>query len=154
MGPADLSAEGSGKVARQIERTAVQRRALGFLALAELRGMTLWFSATAVVPTLEEEWDLSTASTAWLTISVQIGFVAGTFLSAFFVFVVEIRGGFEPHLQCFRWGSTRSFQPVDSYLLSYLPKGAPLQPSPPRIRIGRTNLIEAIDVRSTTETRI
>ena len=51
--------------------------------------MTLWFSATAVVPTLEEEWDLSTASTAWLTMSVQIGFVAGTFLSAFFVFVVE-----------------------------------------------------------------
>ena len=45
--------------------------------------MTLWFSASAVVPTLEEEWSLSTTSAAWLTMSVQIGFVAGTFLSAF-----------------------------------------------------------------------
>ena len=45
--------------------------------------MTLWFSASAVVPTLEEEWGLSTTSAAWLTMSVQIGFVAGTFLSAF-----------------------------------------------------------------------
>ena len=83
MGPADLSADGRDRVARRIEGTAVQWRALGFLALAELLGMTLWFSATAVVPTLEEEWSLSSASTAWLTMSVQIGFVAGTFLSAF-----------------------------------------------------------------------
>ena len=44
--------------------------------------MTLWFSASAVVPTLRVDWDLSSASAAWLTMSVQIGFVAGTFLSA------------------------------------------------------------------------
>lgn len=67
----------------QIEGTAVQWRALGALSLAELLGMTLWFSASAVVPTLKEEWGLSGAGAAWLTISVQIGFVAGTFLSAF-----------------------------------------------------------------------
>ena len=45
--------------------------------------MTLWFSASAVVPTLRDEWSLSSTSAAWLTMSVQIGFVAGTFLSAF-----------------------------------------------------------------------
>ena len=68
----------------QVEGTAVQWRSLGFLSLAELLGMTLWFSASAVVPTLEAEWDLSSTSAAWLTMSVQIGFVAGTSLSAIF----------------------------------------------------------------------
>ncbi len=43
--------------------------------------MTLWFSASAVVPTLQEEWELTSTSAAWLTISVQIGFVVGTLLS-------------------------------------------------------------------------
>jgi MFS family permease len=66
-----------------LEGTPAQWRALGFLALAELLGMTLWFSASAVVPALQEEWDLSSASATWLTMSVQIGFVAGTLFSAF-----------------------------------------------------------------------
>ena len=46
--------------------------------------MTLWFSASAVAPTLTADWGLSSTSAAWLTMSVQIGFVAGTLLSAFF----------------------------------------------------------------------
>ena len=54
------------------------------LAVAELLGMTLWFSASAVVPTLRDVWNISSASAAWLTMSVQIGFVVGTFLSAIF----------------------------------------------------------------------
>ncbi len=69
--------------ASQVEGTTAQWRALGFLAFAELLAMTLWFSASAVVPTLREDWDLSSAGAAWLTNSVQIGFVAGTFTSAF-----------------------------------------------------------------------
>lgn len=36
-----------------VEGTMVQWRALTLLALAELLGMTLWFSASAVVPSLE-----------------------------------------------------------------------------------------------------
>jgi MFS family permease len=39
--------------------------------------MTTWFSATAVVPQLRDEWGLSNTATAWLTIAVQLGFVAG-----------------------------------------------------------------------------
>lgn len=65
-----------------VEGTMVQWRALTLLALAELLGMTLWFSASAVVPSLEVAWDLSSTGAAWLTMSVQIGFVAGTILSA------------------------------------------------------------------------
>ena len=69
--------------AARVEGTAAQWRSLGFLALAQLLGMTLWFSASAVVPMLKEEWGVSSVAAAWLTMSVQIGFVAGTFLSAF-----------------------------------------------------------------------
>lgn len=58
-------------------------RALVLLSLAELLGMSLWFSAAAVVPALRVEWNLSDSSVSWLTIAVQLGFVCGTLLSAF-----------------------------------------------------------------------
>jgi len=44
--------------------------------------MAPWFSASAVSPTLARLWALSPGTTAWLTISVQLGFVAGALLSA------------------------------------------------------------------------
>jgi nucleotide-binding universal stress UspA family protein len=44
--------------------------------------MSLWFSATAAAPELAVAWDLTATETAWLTIAVQLGFVAGAFLSA------------------------------------------------------------------------
>src|SRR5207249_3751492 len=46
--------------------------------------MSLWFSGSAVVPALTREWRLSESAAGWLTLSVQIGFVAGTLLSALF----------------------------------------------------------------------
>jgi MFS family permease len=52
-------------------------RALAFLAAALVLSMTTWFSASAVVPQLREEWALGDAAAAWLTIAVQLGFVAG-----------------------------------------------------------------------------
>jgi MFS family permease len=58
-------------------------RALVLLSLAELLGMSLWFSASAVVPQLRHEWSLTEAVAGWLTIAVQLGFVSGTLLSAF-----------------------------------------------------------------------
>ena len=44
--------------------------------------MTLWFSASAVVPQLVEEYGLSVGAQSWMTMSVQIGFVAGALVSA------------------------------------------------------------------------
>jgi hypothetical protein len=44
--------------------------------------MTTWFSATAVIPQLREEWSLGQSGAAWLTIAVQLGFVAGALVSA------------------------------------------------------------------------
>ncbi len=57
-------------------------RTLILLAIAELLGMSVWFSASAVVPALAREWALGDAGRAWLTMSVQIGFVAGALGSA------------------------------------------------------------------------
>lgn len=58
-------------------------RALALLSGAELLGMSLWFSASAVVPALKLEWRLDDSTAGWLTIAVQLGFVAGTLVSAF-----------------------------------------------------------------------
>ncbi|MGH2721080.1 MAG: MFS transporter, partial [Actinomycetota bacterium] len=55
---------------------------LALLAVALLLAMTTWFSASAVVPQLRREWDLSAGAAAWLTIAVQLGFVAGALVSA------------------------------------------------------------------------
>ena len=59
-------------------------RQLALLALVELLAMGLWFSASAVAPELRIEWGLGDAGAAWLTNSVQLGFVAGAVLSAVF----------------------------------------------------------------------
>ena len=59
-------------------------RTLLLLALVELLAMAAWFSATAIVPALSDAWGLDAGGGAWLTMSVQIGFVVGTLLSAVF----------------------------------------------------------------------
>jgi MFS family permease len=57
-------------------------RALAVLAAALVLAMTTWFSASAVVPQLRAEWSLGDTAAAWLTIAVQLGFVAGALLSS------------------------------------------------------------------------
>ncbi|HVR98330.1 MAG TPA: MFS transporter [Thermoanaerobaculia bacterium] len=57
-------------------------RTLTLLALAELLALSIWFSASAVVPQLTAEWGLDGGQRSWMTMSVQIGFVAGALLSA------------------------------------------------------------------------
>lgn len=44
--------------------------------------MALWFSGSAVVPALDREWNLTESQVSWIAIAVQLGFVAGTLLSA------------------------------------------------------------------------
>ena len=55
---------------------------LVLVALGQFLGMTLWFSATAAAPAMAAEFALTASSTAWLTMAVQAGFVAGTLCSA------------------------------------------------------------------------
>lgn len=58
------------------------RRMLILVALGQFLGMTLWFSATAASPRIAAQLGLTSVQTAWLTIAVQGGFVAGTLVSA------------------------------------------------------------------------
>jgi MFS family permease len=57
-------------------------RMLALLACAELLGMSLWFAGSAAAPLLRAAWNLSDSQVAWLTTAVQLGFVAGTAVSA------------------------------------------------------------------------
>ena len=59
------------------QRAPGAMRALAYISVAELLALTLWFSASAVAPQLEDLWGLSSGQTAGLTIAVQIGFVVG-----------------------------------------------------------------------------
>src|SRR5262245_15356432 len=55
---------------------------LTVLSLAELGALSLWFSASAVLPALTREWALGDGGRAGLTLAVQLGFIAGTLVSA------------------------------------------------------------------------
>ncbi|MGH7663041.1 MAG: MFS transporter [Gemmatimonadaceae bacterium] len=55
---------------------------LALLSVAELLGMSLWFTASAVSPQLADRWSLTPLEAGWLTAIVQLGFVAGTALAA------------------------------------------------------------------------
>jgi MFS family permease len=57
-------------------------RQLAWLSVAELLSLSLWFSASAVLPTLAREWELGDVGRAWLTNAVQLGFIVGTLASA------------------------------------------------------------------------
>ncbi len=61
-----------------------QRDALLIMAAVIVLTMTTWFSASAVIPQLREQWSLSSLEVSLLTIAVQLGFVAGAVLSALF----------------------------------------------------------------------
>jgi len=55
---------------------------LALVSAAELMGMSLWFTASAVSPELQRLWGLDAVQAGWLTTAVQLGFVAGTAVAA------------------------------------------------------------------------
>ena len=65
-----------------VEAGTGRGRALALMVVALVLALTTWFSASAVVPQLRDEWNLSNTATAWLTIAVQVGFVIGALLSS------------------------------------------------------------------------
>ena len=72
----------SASVGAAAGREGRRWRVLALLATAEFFGMSLWFTASAVAPQLQEMWGLSSQQTGWLTTIVQLGFVAGTAVAA------------------------------------------------------------------------
>jgi MFS family permease len=65
-----------------VTETSRRWRQLALLATAELLGMSVWFAGTAVAPAIRARLLLSGNESAWLTSTVQLGFVAGTLLAA------------------------------------------------------------------------
>jgi MFS family permease len=60
-------------------------KSLTLLTICELSAMSLWFSATALIPAFRAEYNISSEQASLLTSSVQMGFVLGTLLSAVFM---------------------------------------------------------------------
>src|SRR5215470_14902356 len=71
-------------VASETRRGPSARRVLFLLSLAELLGMSLWFTGTAVLPQVTALWHSGLALGSWLTIAVQIGFSLGAITFALF----------------------------------------------------------------------
>jgi MFS family permease len=55
---------------------------LALIALATFLSMSVWFSASFVVPQLQQLWHLSSGESSLLTIAVQLGFVIGALVLA------------------------------------------------------------------------
>jgi MFS family permease len=53
----------------------------GAIAAVQVLGLAVWFSMSAVVPGLRDDWGLTAGGAVWLTASVQFGFVAGAVAS-------------------------------------------------------------------------
>ncbi len=70
-------------IAEDLAALAGRRRALGWIALATLGALSVWFSTNAVAGALADDFGFDDGQIAWLTIAVQFGFVAGTLTSAF-----------------------------------------------------------------------
>ena len=59
-----------------------RNRALLIVSLSTVFGLSVWFSTNAIAPALQAEKGFSVGDIAWLTIAVQMGFVAGSLLIA------------------------------------------------------------------------
>lgn len=57
---------------------------VSLLAICQVFALSLWFSATAVIPVLKQDYGLSGAQASLFTSAVSIGFVTGTLFSAIF----------------------------------------------------------------------
>lgn len=71
-----------------MSRPGVQR---ALIAVVQVLGLAVWFSASAVVPALREAWHIGATASVWLTASVQLGFVAGAVTSTVFNLADRVR---------------------------------------------------------------
>lgn len=69
------------RLLRAPARTTAGRQ-LALIAAVQVLAMATWFSASAVVPSLMQEWGLGRGAAGLLTVSVQVGFVVGAVASA------------------------------------------------------------------------
>lgn len=56
---------------------------LFWISVSELFALSMWFSASAILPELKVVWHLNSVMEAWVTASVQIGFILGALFSSY-----------------------------------------------------------------------
>ncbi|HEY0337653.1 MAG TPA: MFS transporter, partial [Burkholderiales bacterium] len=54
------------------------------IVLSQFAGTSLWFAGNAVLGELQQKWNLGTDALGYVTSAVQLGFIAGTLVFAFF----------------------------------------------------------------------
>lgn len=54
------------------------------IIFSQFTGTSLWFAGNAVLGDLQRKWELGVGALSYVTSSVQLGFIIGTFLFAFF----------------------------------------------------------------------
>lgn len=62
----------------------VPKRILPAIVFAQFAGTSLWFAGNAILPQVQESWNLPESSLANVTSAVMLGFILGTFLFALF----------------------------------------------------------------------
>src|SRR4051812_49072300 len=60
------------------------RRILPVIIVSQFAGTSLWFAGNAVLADLQREWGVAGDALGYMTSAVQLGFVAGTLVFAFF----------------------------------------------------------------------
>lgn len=60
------------------------RRILPVIIVSQFAGTSLWFAGNAVLGDLQQQWGLAADALGYLTSAVQIGFIAGTLVFAYF----------------------------------------------------------------------
>jgi MFS family permease len=60
------------------------KRILPIIIFSQFAGTSLWFAGNAVLGDLQRQWQLGDAALSYMTSSVQLGFITGTLLFAFF----------------------------------------------------------------------
>jgi predicted MFS family arabinose efflux permease len=63
---------------------ATPRRILPVIVASQFAGTSLWFAGNAVLEDLQREWGLAGDTIGYITSAVQLGFIAGTLVFAFF----------------------------------------------------------------------
>ena len=64
--------------------TARPRRILPVIVASQFAGTSLWFAGNAVLGDLQRQWGLAAEALGHITSAVQLGFIAGTLVFAFF----------------------------------------------------------------------
>lgn len=59
-------------------------RILPVIIFSQFAGTSLWFAGNAVLGDLQRQWELGDAALSYITSAVQLGFIIGTLLFAFF----------------------------------------------------------------------